>query len=40
MSRIGKQPVTIPDGVDVNVDGLTVTVGEEEGSSTDELAVS
>lgn len=26
MSRIGKQPVPVPEGVDVTVDGLTVTV--------------
>ena len=26
MSRIGKQPVTVPAGVDVTIDGTTVTV--------------
>lgn len=37
MSRIGKQPVTIPDGVDVNVDGLTVTVKGPKGDLTRDM---
>lgn len=32
MSRIGKQPVTIPAGVDVTVDGQSVTVKGPKGS--------
>ena len=32
MSRIGKLPVTIPTGVDVNVDGRTVTVKGPKGT--------
>ena len=31
MSRIGKQPVTVPAGVDVNIDGTTVTVKGPKG---------
>jgi len=31
MSRIGKQPITIPEGVDVSVDGLTVSVSGPHG---------
>ena len=31
MSRIGKQPVPVPDGVDVQIDGLTVTVKGPKG---------
>lgn len=31
MSRIGSQPVTLPDGVDVKVDGSTVTVKGSKG---------
>lgn len=31
MSRIGSQPVTLPDGVDVKVDGSTVTVKGTKG---------
>lgn len=31
MSRIGKAPVTIPSGVDVNIDGLTVRVKGPKG---------
>ena len=34
MSRIGKQPVTIPDGVDVSVSGNTVTVKGKHGELT------
>jgi len=32
MSRIGKMPVTIPAGVDVNIDGSTVTVKGPKGT--------
>ncbi|MBM9433760.1 50S ribosomal protein L6 [Flaviflexus equikiangi] len=32
MSRIGKQPVTIPAGVDVTIDGSTVTVKGPKGT--------
>ena len=32
MSRIGKLPVTVPSGVDVNVDGQSVTVKGPKGS--------
>ena len=32
MSRIGKQPITVPDGVDVAVDGRTVTVQGPKGT--------
>jgi large subunit ribosomal protein L6 len=31
MSRIGKNPVPVPDGVDVSLDGLTVTVKGPKG---------
>jgi len=31
MSRIGKTPVTVPSGVDVNIDGQTVTVKGSKG---------
>ncbi len=34
MSRIGKQPVPVPDGVDVAIDGLTVTVKGPKGEVT------
>lgn len=34
MSRIGKQPVAIPEGVDVTVDGNTVTVKGPKGELT------
>jgi large subunit ribosomal protein L6 len=34
MSRIGKLPIPIPDGVDVHVDGLTVTVKGPKGELT------
>lgn len=34
MSRIGKQPVPVPGGVDVRVDGLTVTVKGPKGELT------
>lgn len=33
MSRIGKMPVTIPAGVEVKVDGQTVTVKGPKGDS-------
>ncbi len=32
MSRIGKQPITVPDGVDVVIDGRTVTVQGPKGA--------
>ena len=32
MSRVGKQPITIPSGVEVSVDGQTVTVKGSKGS--------
>jgi large subunit ribosomal protein L6 len=32
MSRIGKLPITVPSGVDVNIDGRTVTVKGPKGS--------
>ena len=34
MSRIGKQPVPVPDSVDVTIDGLTVTVKGPKGEIT------
>jgi large subunit ribosomal protein L6 len=34
MSRIGKLPVAVPDGVDVQIDGLTVTVTGPKGELT------
>lgn len=34
MSRIGKMPVTIPAGVEVKVDGQTVTVKGPKGELT------
>jgi large subunit ribosomal protein L6 len=37
MSRIGKLPVRIPDGVDVTLDGLTVTVKGPRGELTREM---
>ena len=37
MSRIGKQPVEIPDDVDVSVDETTVTVEGSEGELTKQL---
>ena len=32
MSRIGKQPITVPSGVDVRIDGRTVTVKGPKGT--------
>jgi large subunit ribosomal protein L6 len=32
MSRIGKLPITVPSGVDVNIDGRTVTVKGPKGT--------
>ena len=32
MSRIGKQPITIPSGVEVTLDGQTVTVKGPKGT--------
>lgn len=37
MSRIGKKPVTIPAGVEVKVDGTTVTVKGPKGTLTQEV---
>ena len=36
MSRIGKQPVTVPAGVDVKIDGHIVTVKGPKGELTRE----
>lgn len=38
MSRIGKQPVVIPSGVEVKLDGHTITVKGPKGTLTRELA--
>jgi large subunit ribosomal protein L6 len=37
MSRIGKSPVTIPSGVEVKVNGTTVTVKGPKGELTQEI---
>jgi len=37
MSRIGRLPITVPSGVDVTIDGRTVTVTGPKGSLTREL---
>ena len=37
MSRIGKQPVAIPSGVEVSVSGRTVTVKGKQGTLVQEL---
>jgi len=37
MSRIGKSPVTIPSGVEVKIDGTTMTVKGSKGTLTQEL---
>src|SRR5699024_7066653 len=37
MSRIGKAPITVPSGVDVKVDGQTITVRGPEGELTEDL---
>ena len=34
MSRIGKQPITVPAGVDVAIDGTTVTAKGPKGELT------
>ena len=34
MSRIGKMPITVPAGVDVKIDGTTVTVKGPKGELT------
>ncbi|MDE6131845.1 MAG: 50S ribosomal protein L6, partial [Oscillospiraceae bacterium] len=34
MSRIGKKPITVPAGVDVKIDGSTVTVKGPKGTLT------
>lgn len=38
MSRIGKQPVTVPAGVEVKIDGSTVTVKGSKGELTREFS--
>jgi large subunit ribosomal protein L6 len=38
MSRIGRKPVAIPDGVDVKIDGNTVTVKGKNGALTQTLS--
>ena len=38
MSRIGKLPITVPSGVDVAIDGRTVTVKGPKGSLAQELS--
>ena len=38
MSRIGKQPIPVPSGVDVSVDGRSVTVKGPKGTLTHEVA--
>ena len=38
MSRIGKMPITVPAGVDVKIDGSTVTVKGPKGELTREFA--
>ena len=37
MSRIGKMPITIPDGVEIKVDGSTVTVSKGSQKLTQEI---
>jgi large subunit ribosomal protein L6 len=37
MSRIGKMPITVPAGVDVKIDGTTVTVKGPKGTLTREI---
>ncbi|MBB1040478.1 MULTISPECIES: 50S ribosomal protein L6 [unclassified Dietzia] len=37
MSRIGKAPITVPSGVDIKVDGQTITVKGPKGELTQEL---
>ena len=37
MSRIGKLPIPVPDGVEVQIDGLTVTVTGPKGELTREM---
>ncbi len=37
MSRIGKNPITIPQGVEVKIDGTTVTVKGPKGTLTNEF---
>jgi large subunit ribosomal protein L6 len=38
MSRIGRKPITVPNGVDVNIDGRTVTVNGPKGQLQHTLA--
>ena len=37
MSRIGKQPITVPSGVDVTIDGAHVTVKGPKGELEHEI---
>ena len=37
MSRIGKQPITVPSGVDVTIDGATVRVKGPKGQLEHEI---
>ena len=37
MSRIGKKPIAIPQGVEVTIDGHKVTVKGPKGTLTDEF---
>ena len=38
MSRIGRMPITVPSGVDVTIDGATVTVKGPKGTLSHEVA--
>ncbi|GEK91763.1 50S ribosomal protein L6 [Alkalibacterium kapii] len=38
MSRIGKQPITLPEGVDVNIDGNVITVKGKNGELSREIS--
>ena len=40
MSRIGKKPIEIPAGVDVTIDGSTITVKGSKGTLTRTLGLS
>lgn len=37
MSRVGEKPITVPAGVDVNIDGATVTVKGPKGTLTKDI---
>ena len=37
MSRIGNKPITVPEGVEVKLDGLTITVKGPKGTLTREI---